>query len=124
MKKFATTALVSAVFLCSGAGWKGNSKAEKPVFMVSYCLEVTNPYESLEMAVWKSGRVIWRVGEAGPSYGTSSWKEGMYFEGTVPAQSVRAALEQFRERKLLGKLDWATGAWPTPSPRRIEITDG
>lgn len=98
---------------------------EKPVFLVSYCHEVTDPYQSLELAVWRSGRVIWRIGKAGRSASDSSvWIKGKYFEGRIPPERVRTALRQFQNGKLLGRVDLETGIWPTSSPSRIEITDG
>lgn len=104
---------------------EGKAKVEKPVFLVSYCHEFTDPSQSIELAVWKSGRVIWRVGKTGRSPTDSDiWLKGRYYEGQIPRERVIATLHLVRSKKLIGRVDWATGIWPTRSPRRIEIRDG
>jgi hypothetical protein len=120
-------ACLMAFNLGSDSGPSVQATAEKPVFFSSYCQEVTDPYESLILAVWRDGRVVWRDPKAGigpvPSSYVGGWYMGKYFEGQVSPERVRAAITEFAHARLLGNYDLVCGMWPTPSPRRLEITD-
>lgn len=115
------TVCVAVVLLAAESDRQtGRAGGLKPVFMASYCQEVTDPYQSLELAAWKNGRVLWRIGATG--HWRDGWLKGDYFEGQISPEKVSAAVKAFSRARLLGER--YLESWPTSSPRRLEINSG
>ena len=96
-----------------------------PVFVEKYEQEATDPNQSVTLAVWKEGRVVWRVGKVGPRPLESwPWYKGRYFEGVVPWQNVSNAIQAFRRANLSDDGGIQCYMWPTGTPLRLQFIDG
>ena len=80
----------------------------------------------LEIAIWSSGRIIWRDNpkEWVVTKGKWHWRSGKHFEATISPSRVVDMLQKIREARVLEIGKWWGYVVPDSSTRQIQVSDG